>query len=184
MWQCNLDHKWGWTLRNWYFWNTVLEKTLVSPLGCKEINPVNSKGNQSWKFTGGADVRPKLQYYGYLMWRANSLAKNLMLQKIGAEEGDDGGPDTWMASPTQWIWVWTSSGRWRRTRWCDILQSMGLWRVGDDWVTEQQITASNNKSTECIWPWVVSGALEACHRSETQDSGKILNVFDLELVKQ
>ena len=129
-------------------------------------------------------LRQKLQYYGYLMWRANSLAKTLMLPKIGAEEGDDGRPDTWMASPTQWIWVWTSSGRWSRARRRDILQSMGLWRVGDDWVMEQQITASGNKYTECLWAWVVSGALEACHRSETQDSGKTLNVFDLELVKQ
>ena len=56
MWQCKLDHKAGWTLRNWYFWTTVLEKTLVSRWGCKEINPVNSKGDQSWKFTGGADA--------------------------------------------------------------------------------------------------------------------------------
>ena len=75
-------------------------------------------------------------------------------------------------------------GRWWRARRHDILQSRGLWRVGDDWVTEQQIRASNNKSTECIWPWVVSGAIEACHIYETQDSGKTLNVFDLELVKQ
>ena len=52
------------------------------------------------------------------------------------------------------------------------------------WLTEQQITTSNNKATECIWPWVVSGALEACHRSETLDSGKTLDVFDWELVKQ
>ena len=59
---------------------------------------------------------------------------------------------------------------------------MGLWRVGDDWVTEQQITTSNNRATECIW--VVSGEHVACHRSETQDSGKTLNVFDLEIVKQ
>ena len=54
--QCKLYHKGGWTLRNWYFWTAVLEKTLVSPLDCKEINPVNPKGNQSWKFTGGADA--------------------------------------------------------------------------------------------------------------------------------
>ena len=52
------------------------------------------------------------------------------------------------------------------------------------WLTEQQITTSNNKATECIWPWVVSGALEACHRSESLDSGKTLYVFDWELVKQ
>lgn len=118
------------------------------------------------------------------MWRANSLENTRMLEKIGAGEGDGRGQNGRMALLTHWIWVWTSSGRWWRTKRRDMLQSMGLRRAGDDWVTEQQITTSNNKATECIWPWVVSGALEACHRSETLDSGKMLNVFDRELVKQ
>ena len=167
--QCKFYHKGGWTLRNSYFWTAILEKTLVSPSGCKESNSVNPKGSQSWKFTGGMMLRQKLQYYGYLIWSANSLENTLMLEKIGAE-GDSRGQNGWMASLTQWIWMWTSSRRWR-TR-CDMLQSMGLWRAGDDCVTEQQIRTSNNKATECIWPWVVSGALDACHRSETLDSDK------------
>ena len=60
----------------------VLEKTLGSPLGCKEIQPVHSKGDQSWVFTGRTDAKAELQYFGYLMERADSLEKTLMLGKI------------------------------------------------------------------------------------------------------
>ena len=60
----------------------VLEKTLESPLDCKEIHPVHPKGNQSWVFIGRTDVKLKLQYFGYLMGRADSFEKTLMLGKI------------------------------------------------------------------------------------------------------
>ena len=60
----------------------VLEKTLESPLDCKEIQPVNPKGNQSWIFIGRTDAEVKLQYFGHLMQRTDSLEKILMLGKI------------------------------------------------------------------------------------------------------
>ena len=60
----------------------VLEKTLESPLDCKEIQPVHSKGDQSWVFVGRTDAELKLQYFGHLMWRVNSLEKTLMLGGI------------------------------------------------------------------------------------------------------
>ena len=60
----------------------VLEKTLESPLDCKEIQPVHPKGNQSWLFTGRTDAEAKLQYFGHLMGRADSFEKTLMLGKI------------------------------------------------------------------------------------------------------
>ena len=60
----------------------VLEKTLESPLDCKEIQPVHSKGDQPWVFTGRTDVKLKLQYFGHLMRRADSFAKTLMLGKM------------------------------------------------------------------------------------------------------
>ena len=60
----------------------VLEKTLESPLDCKEIQPVHPKGNQSWVFIGRTDVNLKLQYFGHLMERTDSLEKTLMLGKI------------------------------------------------------------------------------------------------------
>ena len=60
----------------------VYEKTLKSPLECKEIQPVHPKGDQSWMFIGRTDLKLKLQYFGHLMRRADSFAKTLMLGKI------------------------------------------------------------------------------------------------------
>ena len=61
----------------------VLEKTLESPLDCKEIQPVHPKGDQSWVFMEGLMLRLKLQYFGHLMGRVDSLEKTLMLGGIG-----------------------------------------------------------------------------------------------------
>ena len=60
----------------------VLEKSLESPLDCKQIQPIHPKGNQSRIFTGRTMLKPKLQYFGYLMQRTDSLEKTLMLEKI------------------------------------------------------------------------------------------------------
>jgi len=81
--------------KNWCVWTAVLDKTLESPLNSMKIKPVNPKGNQPWIFTEGLML--KLQYFGYLIWRANSLDKTLMLGKI---EG------------------WKRRG-WQRMRWLD-----------------------------------------------------------------
>ena len=67
----------GWAPKNWCFWTVVLEKTLENPLDCREIQPVNPKGNQPWIF-----MMLKLQYFGHLLWRANLLEKTLRLGKI------------------------------------------------------------------------------------------------------
>ena len=56
VWMWELDYKESWVLNNWCFWTVVLEKTLESPLDCKEIQPVHPKGNHSWIFTGGTDA--------------------------------------------------------------------------------------------------------------------------------
>ena len=61
----------------------VLEKTLESPLECKEIQPVHSKGDRSWVFFGRNDAKAELQYFGHLMRRVDSLEKTLMLRGIG-----------------------------------------------------------------------------------------------------
>ena len=80
-WMWEMGYKEGWALKNWSFLIVVLEKTLESPLDCKEIKPVNPKGNQPWIFIGRTDAEPKLQYFGHLMRRTNSLEKTLMLGK-------------------------------------------------------------------------------------------------------
>ena len=82
VWMWELDHKESWAPKNWCFW-TVLEKTLESPLDCKEINPVNPKGNQSEYSLERLMLKLKLQYFGHLMWRIDSLGKTLMPGGIG-----------------------------------------------------------------------------------------------------
>ena len=64
----------------------MLEKTLESPLDCKEIQPVHSKGDQSWVFIGRTDAKAELQYFGHLMQRVDSLEKTVMLGGIGGQE--------------------------------------------------------------------------------------------------
>ena len=81
IWMWELNYIESWALKNWCFWTVVLEKTLESPLHCREIQPVHSKGNQSWLFIG-LMLKLKLQYFGHLMWRSDSLEKPLMLGKI------------------------------------------------------------------------------------------------------
>ena len=80
MWELNDDK--GWAPENWCFWTVVLEKTLESPLDCKEIQPVHPKGNQSWIFIGRTVLKLKLQYFGHLMQLTDSFEKTLMLGKI------------------------------------------------------------------------------------------------------
>ena len=77
----DLDHKESWVLKNWCFQIVVLEKTPESPLDCKEIKPVNPKGNQLWIVTGRTDAEDETLILCHLMWRANSLEKTLMLGK-------------------------------------------------------------------------------------------------------
>ena len=80
VWMWQLDHKESWVPKNWYFWIVVLERTLESHLDCKEIKPVNPKEiNPEYSLEG---LMLKLQYFGHLMWRADSLENTLMLGKI------------------------------------------------------------------------------------------------------
>ena len=87
----------------------------------------------------GLMLKLKHQYFGNLMWRTDSLGKTLMLGKIeGKGGGDDIGWDDWMASLTQWTWIWENSRSWQC---CNlgrpgVLQSMGLQIVGHNWATE------------------------------------------------
>ena len=73
VWMWELDHKESWVPKNWCFWTVVLEKTLESPLDCKKIKPVHPKGNRSWIFTGRTDAKLKLQYFGHLICRTDSI---------------------------------------------------------------------------------------------------------------
>ena len=115
----------------------MLEKTLESPLECKEIQPVHSKGDQSWVFIGGTDVEAETP----VLWppAAKSLLiwKDWCWQRLRAGgEGDDRGWDGWMASPTQWTWVGVNSESWWWTGRPGVLRFMGSQGVGHNWATE------------------------------------------------
>ena len=75
VWMWELDHKQGWVLKNWWFWTVVLEKTLESPLDCKEIKPVNPEGNQPWIFTERTDAEAET----LILWPPD--VKNWLLGK-------------------------------------------------------------------------------------------------------
>ena len=85
----------------------------------------------------GMMLKLKLQYFGHLMWRVDSLEKTLMLGAGG--QGDDRGWDGWMASLTRWTWVWVNSRSWWWTGRPGVLRFMGSQRVRHDWATELNI---------------------------------------------
>ena len=100
----------------------------------------------------GLMLRLKLQHFGHLMRRVDSLEKTLMLEGLGArEKGDNRGWGLWMASPTQWTWVWVNSGGWWWTGRPGMLQFMGSQRVGHNCVTEQNWDRKIKKKREDIY---------------------------------
>ena len=106
----------SWTVKKAERWTVVLEKTLESPLGFKEIQPVHPKGNQSGIFIGGTDAEAKTPNSGHLAtWckELTHLKRPWCWERLKAGgEGDDRGWDGCMASPTRWTWVWLSSRSW------------------------------------------------------------------------
>ena len=130
-WRIDALELWCWRRLLRLPWTTRRSNELI----LKEINPEYS--------LEGLMLRLMLHYFGHLMGRANSLEKTLMLERLRAGgEGDDRGWDGWMASPTQWTWVWASSGSWWWTGKPGVLQSMGSQTVGQYWVTEMNWTES------------------------------------------
>ena len=91
-----LDHKKVWVLKNWCFCTVVLQKTLESHLDSKEIQQVHPKGNQSEYSLEGLMLKLKLQYFGHLMWRADSFENTLMLGKIEGRRRRGGERMRWL----------------------------------------------------------------------------------------
>ena len=134
MWE--LDYKESWALKNWCFWTAVLEKTLESPLDCKEIQPVPHKGNQSWVFIGRTDAEAETPILWLPDEKSSLLKRPWCWERLRAGEGDDRGWDGWMASLTQRTWVWVGSGSWWWNGRPGMLRFMGSQGVGYDWATE------------------------------------------------
>ena len=127
MWE--LDHKENWAPKNWCFWTVVLEKTLESPLDCKEIQSVHPKGNQSWIFIGRLMLKLKHQSFGHLMWRTDSLEETLMLEKI---EGRRRGEQRRM----KWLDTLTYSMNMNLSKLLEILKDRGAWLAAVHWVAK------------------------------------------------
>ena len=132
VWMWELDYKENWMLKNCCFWTMVLEKTLESPLDCKEIQPVHPKGDQSWIFIGRTDAEAETPIRGHLMWGTDWFEKTLMLGKI---EGGRRGQQSmrWLDDITDSMdmilnklqsWWWTGKP--------GLLHSLGSRRVGHD----------------------------------------------------
>ena len=100
-----------WMLKDWCFWTVMLEKTLESPLGCQEIQPVHPKGNHSWILTGRTDAEAETP----VLWPSDVknwlIGKDWMLGKMEGRRRRGRQRMRWMDGITDWTWVWANFGR-------------------------------------------------------------------------
>ena len=153
MWE--LDCEESWELKNWCFWTVVLEKTLENPLDIKEIKeikPVNSKGNQPWIFIGRTVLNLKLQYFGHIIQRADSLEKTVML---GRTEGKRSRGQQRM----RWLDGITDSRDMSLSKHWEMVKDRETWRAAVQGITMCQTWLSNWTTAwgsllkEYIWLW-------------------------------
>ena len=164
VWMWELDCKESWAPKNWYFWTVVLEKALESPLDSK-IKPVSPKGNQLWMFIGRTDAEAEAPIFGHLIQLTHWKRPWCWERLRAGGEGDDIGWDCWMASLTQWMWLWVNSGSWWWPGRPGVLRFMGSQRVSHDWATE--LTELNSLSIilvffVCISPFILTLLLCTC----------------------
>ena len=136
-----LDHKEGGAPKIWCLWIVVLMKTSKSPWDSKEIKSVNLKGNQPWIFIEGLMLKLKVQYFGHLMWTADSLEKSLILGKIEGRRRRGHQRMRWPDGNTDAMEMNLGKlGKWWGTERPGVLQFMGAksWTWLSDWTTTFQ----------------------------------------------
>ena len=163
VWMWELDCEESWVPENWCFWTVVLEKTLESPLDCKEIQPVHSKGNQSWVFIGSTDAEAETPVLwpphvkSWLIGKDSDAGRDWGREEKGMTEDEMVG---WH-QPTRRTWVWVNSRSWWWIGRPAVLWFMGSQRVRHDWVTELNLTersiliAEERKTKFKKWYWPI-----------------------------
>ena len=166
VWIWELDYKESWALKNWCFWTVVLEKTLESPLDCKEVQQVHPKGDQSWVFIGKTDIEAETPIFwppdvkSWLIWKDPDARKDWGQEEKGMTEDEMIGWHHQLNGHEFWV----NSGSWWWTGRPGVLPSMGSQRVGHDWATEPnplQYSCLGNPMDRGAWQATVHGVTKS-----------------------
>ena len=132
-----MDHKETWAPKNWCFWTVIWRRLLRVRWTARRSNQFILKEISPEYSLEGLMLKLKLQYFGHLMWRIDSLEKTLILGKTKGRRRRGWQRMRWLDGiSTQWTWDCVNSGSWWWTGKTGMLQSMGLQRVRHDWMTE------------------------------------------------
>ena len=154
VWMWELDYKESWVLKNWCFWSVVLEKTLESPLDCKEVQPVHPKGDQSWVFIARTDVETETPTLwpadakSWLIWKDPNAGKNWRQEDKGTTEDEMVGWYHWVNGHEFGWTLWVGDGQ-------GSLVSCGSWDCKEsdmtEWLNWTELKIIKGNLTHILW---------------------------------